>query len=357
MTRIYAAMQDSLVIANGQGDRWVLDTKLDGWPVYALAVDPIQPERVYCATMGKGMLRSDDAGNTWNPVGEGIKSNVIMSVTVSPAEHNGKYSVVWAGTEPSALYRSEDGGDTWQERPTLLDLPSKPTWSYPPKPDTHHVRWIQPDSQVPGRLFVAIEQGGIMRTLDGGLTWEDRKSGAQRDGHTLRAHKLAPGRIYEAAGGEDPQFREDQQGRYVVMTGGGYAETHDGGSTWETITNGLERHHYFYGMAVDPADPDTMVASLALGPEQAHRPPTADSYIYRRTGNGPWQMVTEGLSDSKGTLIFSLEANASEPGVFYGVTNKGIFRSADAGRSWKALDVNWPERYRRSHARGVQVVG
>ncbi len=357
MTRIYAAMQDSLVIANGQGGRWALDIKLDGWPVYTLAVDPIQPERVYCATMGKGLLRSDDAGNTWNPVSEGIKSDVVMSVAVSPVEHNGKYSVVWAGTEPSALYRSEDGGDTWQERPALLDLPSKPTWSYPPKPHTHHVRWIQLDSQVPGRLFVAIEQGGIMRTLDDGLTWEDRKPGGQRDGHTLRAHKLAPGRIYEAAGGDKPQFREDQQGRYVVMTEGGYAETHDGGSTWETITNGLEKHHYGYGMAVDPGDPDTIVGSFAIGPEQAHRPPTADSYIYRRTGNGPWQMVTEGLPDSKGTLIFSLEANESEPGVFYGLANKGIFRSADAGRSWKVVDVAWPERYRKSHVRGVQVVG
>lgn len=356
MTRIYVAMQDSLAIVHGQDGRWEIETKLDGVPVYAIAVDPLNPERVYCSTIGKGLLRSNDAGNTWEPVGEGISSDIVMSVAVSPIERVGKYSVVWAGTEPSALYRSEDGGDTWEDRPALLDIPSKPTWSYPPKPNTHHVRWIEPDRDVAGHLFVAIEQGGIMRTLDGGETWEDRKEGAQRDGHTLRTHKLAPGRVYEAAGGEGIKFIHDEQGDYVVMTAGGYAESHDGGTSWETIAEGLDEHHYLYGLAVDPANPNTMVASAARGPEQAHRPPTADSYIYRRTADSPWDMVSEGLPNPKGTLIYSLEANEAEPGIFYAATNKGLYRSADAGLTWKQLDVAWPERYRKSHARGMQVV-
>ena len=49
---------------------------------------------------------------------------------------------VYAGTEPSALYRSDDGGETWHELESLLELPSRPTWSFPPRPWTSHVRWI-----------------------------------------------------------------------------------------------------------------------------------------------------------------------------------------------------------------------
>ena len=355
MTKIYVAMQNSLVIMTGDNDDWRTEIKLDGMPVFDVAVDPFNQNRVYAATMGNGLWRSDDAGESWRPAGPGITYDVVMSVAVSPVEKSGAYGVVWAGTEPSALFRSEDGGDTWVERPALLDLPSKPTWSYPPKPDTHHVRWIQPDRHEPGRLFVAIEQGGIMRSLDGGLTWEDRKPGAQRDGHTLRTHKLAPGRVYEAAGGENPQFVDEAQGRYVVMSGGGYAETHDGGATWETIADGLDRH-YFFGLAVDPGNPDVIVASVTRGPEQAHRPPTAESFIYRRVGNSPWREISAGLPEAAGTLVYSLASNEDEPGVFYAATNKGVFRSTDAGENWQRLPVDWPGRYGMAHARGMQVV-
>jgi hypothetical protein len=355
MTRIYVAMQNSLAIVTGRNTDWKTEIQLDGLPVFDVAVDPFNHERLYAATMGQGLWRSDDSGTSWNPVGQGIKHDVIMSVAVSPLERFGKYGVVWAGTEPSALFRSENGGESWQERPALLDLASKPTWSYPPKPDTHHVRWIQPDRHEPGLLFVAIEQGGIMRSLDGGLTWEDRKPGAQRDGHTLRTHKLAPGRVYEAAGGEDPQWVEEPLGKYVVMSRGGYAETRDGGATWETITDGLDRH-YFFGMAIDPGDPDIIVASVTRGPEQAHRPPTAESFIYRRAHGKPWQLIDEGLPSARGTLVYSLAANEDEPGVFYAATNRGLFCSSDAGETWRQLDAGWPERYRMAHARGMQVV-
>jgi hypothetical protein len=80
--------------------------------------------------------------------------------------------------------------------------------------------------------------------------------------------------------------------RSVVMQQGGYAETRDG-ATWETQTEGLKQH-YLRSVAVDPGNPDTVLVSACRGPEQAHRPPTAESFIYRRTANTPWQMVSEG---------------------------------------------------------------
>src|SRR5699024_2167756 len=120
--------------------------------------------------------------------GTGITHNRVMSVAVSPTEVRNGYRVVWAGTEPSGLFRSEDGGRTWIDCPALLDLPSKSTWSFPPRPHTHHVRWIEPDPHDENRIFVGIELGGVMKSEDKGRTWEDRKPGSQHDCHTLTIH-------------------------------------------------------------------------------------------------------------------------------------------------------------------------
>ncbi|HEV2653695.1 MAG TPA: glycosyl hydrolase [Ktedonobacteraceae bacterium] len=359
MTRIYIGMENEIAIVQSQQDQWQLDERFTGTLPECVAVDPYGPERVYCGTSNKGLWYSNDAGLTWSAVGQGIPHEMVMSVAVSASERVGEYGVVWAGTEPSALYRSEDGGATWQERTSLQDIPSKSTWSFPPKPYTHHIRWIQPDPIEPERIFVAIERGGVMRSLDKGLTWEDHNPAAQIDGHALSMHAQAPGRLYETAGGVDPAFRPRLQVALppfqprVIMRAGGYAETTDGGATWKTIVDGLDANHYLWSVAVDAGNPDTIVASAAVGPIQAHRKGFAESYILRRTGGGAWQRISAGLPSPKGTIISSLVA--AEPGVFYAANNRGVFRSQDAGQSWQALAIAWPERYQTQHVKGMAL--
>jgi hypothetical protein len=362
MRTLYIAMEDALLIAKQQAQDvtqdWQLAGRLEGLPTYALAVDPYHPERMYCSTFGKGLWRSNDSGDTWTPVGAGIRSPEVMAVAVSEASRSGKYGVVWAGTEPSALFHSEDGGESWIEHRSLQAIPSRTTlpWSFPPRPYTHHVRWIEPDPITPNRLFVAIEQGGVMRSLDGGSSWEDHKAGAQIDGHTLATHKLAPGRVYEAAGGTGLVFStDDQERKFPILTRGGYAETRDGGGTWETQTGGLEQHHYFWSLAVDPADPDVMVMSGGLGPQHVHFPVLAESYLYRRTANTPWQMVTEGLPEPKGTIAHILKTHEEEPGVFYAASGRGVYRSADQGQTWQRLGITIPAHYRWQRTYGLIV--
>ncbi len=426
MTRLYLATGDALAVVTRRNGTWQADVTLQAQPTQCVATDPRRPEVVYCGTFGRGLLRSGDGGLSWQPVGAGIAHGEVMAVAPSRAEPG----VLWAGTEPSALFRSEDGGATWQERPSLREIPSAPTWSFPPRPWTHHVRWIEPDPAVADRLFVAIELGGVMksedggrtwqeraalRTIpsnptwsfpprpwthhvrwiepdpaeaarifvaielggvmkseDGGVTWEDRKPGAKLDAHTLRAHRLAPGRLYEAAGD-------------------GYAETGDGGATWQPGDAGLG-WRYLWGMAVDPADPQTVVLSASPGPRHAHdadwgdrswddeheagrrrapqgvysgRPPWAgydwhgpEAWLYRRTGDGPWQAVTEGLPDARGTLAYVLAADEAEAHVLYASPwSDAIYRSADGGRTWERLDVAWPEGHtaRRVNALAVST--
>src|SRR5258708_27470428 len=105
----------------------MVDMKLEDRAPQCLAIDPQRPERVYSGTFDQGLWRSADAGNTWEPVGEGITHQRVLSVAVSPMERVGGYGVVFAGTEPSSIFRSEDGGTTWRDLAAMRTLPSAPT--------------------------------------------------------------------------------------------------------------------------------------------------------------------------------------------------------------------------------------
>ena len=176
---------------------------------------------------------------------------------------------------------------------------------------------------VANRVFVAIEAGALVRTFDGGRTWRDRVRGGPYDTHTAVTHPLAPGRIYSAAGD-------------------GYFESTDAGDSWRSPEDGL-KHLYLVGVAVDPADPDTVIVSATDGPGSAYWPRSAEAYVYRKTGLKRWEQAMSGLPEAKGTTASRFATHAGEPGVIYAANNRGLFRSDDAGRSWKALDLPWPE--------------
>ena len=341
MHRIYAAMQDELlVIEDVEHPR--VEHQLEGFKPRCLTADPQRPEFLYCGTADRGLWRSADAGVSWEPVGEGISHTNVTAVAVSAAEQADGRGVVYAGTEPSALFRSEDGGNSWRDLERMRELPSYAEWSYPPKPNTSHVRWISPDPTQSGHLFVCIEAGALIRSHDGGETWEDRVDDGPLDTHTLAVHEDAPGRLYSAAGdGFFPARR-------------GYMQSPDGGDTWERPSEGLD-YQYLWGLAVDPADPDTAVVSAASGPFSAHSPATAQSTLYRRGDGGPWHEVRVGLPEPEGTVVSVLASNANEPGVFYALNNHGVYRSVDAGREWERLEMAWPERYLRQHPQALLV--
>ena len=105
---------------------------------------------------------------------------------------------------------------------------------------------------VANRVFVAIEAGALVRTFDGGRIWRDRVRGGPYDTHTALTHPLAPGRIYSAAGD-------------------GYFQSTDAADSWSSHEDGL-KHRYLVGVAVDPADPDTVIVSATDDPGSAYSP-------------------------------------------------------------------------------------
>ena len=247
---------------------------------------------------------------------------MVTAVDVGHAEQAEGFGIVYAGTEPSAVFRSDNGGDSWVDLAGLRAL-SAGTWSFPPRPYTHHGRWIEADASLPDRVFVAIEAGALGRTFDGGRTWHDRVRGSPHDTHTAVTHPLAPGRIYSAAGD-------------------GYFESTDAGDSWRSPEDGL-KHLYLVSIAVDPADPDTVIVSATEGPGSAYSPGRAEAYVYRKSGPKRWEQAMSGLPEAKGTTASRFGTHAGEPGVIYAGNNRGLFRSDDAGRSWKALELPWPE--------------
>src|SRR5437868_11388392 len=156
MVGIVVVPRAALLIAR-RASTWTVDEHLAGLSPGCVAVDLSSPAQVYCGTARAGLFRSRDSGRNWEPVGRGIDHLMVTAVDVGHAEQADGFSVVYAGTEPSAVFRSDNGGDSWVDLAGLRALPSANTWSFPPRPHTHHVRWIEADVSVADRVFVAID--------------------------------------------------------------------------------------------------------------------------------------------------------------------------------------------------------
>ncbi len=327
MTTVHAALRNRLLVCRGsEVDDWETTERLEGYDLECVAVSPAAPDRLFVGTFEDGLFRSVDGGETFAPLEADFESEAVMSLAISPHDPD----VVYAGTEPSRIYRSTDGGDSWTHLEGLTDLPSEPEWFFPPRPYTHHVRWIEVDPFDPDRLYLGIELGALVVSDDGGETWRERLPGSRRDNHSLATHPDREGRVYSAAGD-------------------GYAESDDGGDTWSHPQDGLE-HRYCWSVVPDPGDPDRVLVSAASGARSAHTASTADSYVYRRDG-GTWNRLDgRGLPMGEGVVraVFATTETA-----VYAVNNRGLFRSSDFGDSWDRLAVEWADELETVTPRGL----
>jgi photosystem II stability/assembly factor-like uncharacterized protein len=326
MTVIVATQTDIVIVDADRGTAETVAAGVVERPT-CLAADPLVAGRVWCGTHTTGVFRSDDAGRSWSRAG--LAEHRLMSVAASAAEPDS----VWAGTDPSQLWHSRDAGQNWRKAEGLEDLPSRNEWAFPPRPHTHHVRWIACHPTEPGRLWAAIEAGALISTPDNGRTWFDRVPGGPWDTHELAIHPQAPDTLR-------------------VSAGDGYFESHDAGATWASPAQGLDVG-YLRSVAIDPGDPHVVIVSAASGPRSTYVAGSADGRLFRRAGRGPWQRVTNGWPDRPSTIAPLLTAG-TRAGELWAADERGVHRSDDAGVSWQ-LVASYASPVQ--HLRGLAVTG
>jgi hypothetical protein len=288
-----------LAVVKRPNGEWGVDLHLAGTQPQRLAVDPLQPAHPSTAAPSIGVSwQSVNAGASWMPVGPGIAYEKVTSAAVSATEGRRDSGVIYAGTEPSAIFCSENRGRSWQELDALCKVPSAAAWSFPLRPWTSHSRWITADPLTPGRPFAATEAGALLRSLDRDRSWGGRKPNGPFDTHTLIMHRLAPNRLYSAAGD-------------------GFFQSDDGGETRHQPDAGPD-HPYLWSVAASPADPNALVISAAPAPQAAHTPGAAESAICRGSDGSPWRQVREGLPPACGLLASVLAANEAEADALSG---------------------------------------
>jgi photosystem II stability/assembly factor-like uncharacterized protein len=300
MALFICTRDDRLVRLEREGGAWAVEVLLEGENVQCVTAAGSQ---VLVGSRGNGAFLSSDAGATWDQIQ--LPEQDVFSVAISAAD-----GALYAGTEPSRLFVARDGG-SWDELEALQDIPSRDRWSFPPRPWTHHVRWIAPDPHDGERLLVGIELGGLMYSDDGGATFSDHRPGAKLDTHNVAWHPRLEGRAYEAAGD-------------------GAAWSRDGGLTWEAADTGRELG-YCWALALDPVDPERWYVSATSGPRVAHSGEQAHGRLYR------WDDGWQALRLPSDSMPYTLAVTDGE--LLAGMTDGHVLSTDDGGESWDDTGV------------------
>jgi photosystem II stability/assembly factor-like uncharacterized protein len=284
-------------------DGWSVDTVLAGADVRTLAVGP--DETVWAGTQGQGILRSLDRGMTWAP--SGLDGGVVKSIAFGSA------GTVFAGLKPASVWRTQDDGASWHELEGFRRT-RRPFWFSPAeRPFAAYVLGLA----VSGETVIAgIEAGAVVRSTDGGETWEGHRPGALRDCHTLAS---CDGRFYEAGG-----------------SGGGAAWSTDGGATWRRPSG----HDLHYGWACAAAAADAGLWYFSAAPGVVAHGDHAAAAVFRCDPDGRCVRLA-GLPEPLDAMPYGLLAGPAPGEVTAGLSNGEVWRSLDHGESW-CLEVRLP---------------
>jgi photosystem II stability/assembly factor-like uncharacterized protein len=326
-----------------------------GWEIYHVAGSPADPNRLYASQstgwFGQLIQRSNDGGETWEPVGNqfGYDGDPGSHLWYDGTPHPWEFARVWhlepsptdpdtvyAGVEDAALFRSGDGGQTWQELPALRGHDSGPSWQPGAGGLCLHSIVLDPDD--PERMFVAISAAGVFRTDDGGKTWRAANRGLRSEGipdpdaevghcvHRIAMHPSRPGVLF-------------MQKHWDVM------RSDDAGESWQEVSGNLPSD-FGFPIEVHAHEPDTIYV-VPIKSDSEHYPPDGKLRVYRsRTGGNEWEALTKGLPQSACYVNVLRDAVAVDSldscGVYFGTTGGQVYASPDAGDSWAPIVRDLP---------------
>ena len=369
-----------VLTSDGKRQKWNVDGPyFGGWEIYHMKGSPIDPNRIYASQtsswFGQIIQRSDDGGKTWfqpgTPAGEPLispdgmpigESNKFVYDTSAETgkpltthqwydgtQHSWDFKRVWhlepslsdpdavyAGVEDAALFKSSDGGQSWQELSGLRGHVSGPQWQ--PGAGGMCLHTIIVDPANPRRIFIAISAAGAFRTDDGGQTWKPINRGLRSEyipdataevGHCVHHVALHPSR---------PNVLFMQK-HWDVM------RSEDAGESWHEVSGNLPSD---FGFVIDvhAHEPDTIYV-VPIKSDSEHYPPDGKLRVYRsRSGGNDWEALTRGLPQSNCYVNVLRDAMAVDTldscGVYFGTTGGQVYVSADAGDNWTAIVRDLP---------------
>jgi hypothetical protein len=293
---------------------------------------------------GTSVLRSDDLGATWNePVEggnlkfpEGTDAALKQVWQLRPAT-DAEPDVVYAGVEPAALFRSEDGGITFSLVRGLWDHPHRPTWM--PGAGGLGLHTILPDPNDPRRMLVAISTGGVYRTDDGGATWGSSNTGIRADFMPEEQRYPEYGQCVHKV----TRDAADPRTLYLQNHGGLY-RSDDDGQEWQDMANGVPSD---FGFPV-VAHPSRGGTAYIIPLEGMGRwTPGGHCRVYRTSDAGAsWEPLANGLPQEGAYQTVLRDAfcadQGEQPGLYFGTRGGEVYGSFDDGDSWQLLVDHLP---------------
>jgi photosystem II stability/assembly factor-like uncharacterized protein len=345
-----------VLTADGKRDRWeVSGPHFPGWEIYHLKGSPADPDRLYASQssgwFGQVIQRSDDGGKTWDTVGNDFSYRGTPGTHqwYDGTPHPWEFARVWhlepsldvpdtvyAGVEDAGLFRSDDGGQHWQELPALREHRSGPSWQPGAGGMCLHTIILDPATQ--GRMFTAISAAGAFRSDDAGESWQPVNQGLKSEGipdpdaevghcvHRIAQHPDRPNVLY-------------MQKHWDVM------RSDDAGESWHEISGNLPTD-FGFPIDVHAHEPDTVYV-VPITSDSHHFPPEGKLRVYRsRTGGDDWEALTTGLPQEHCYVNVLRDAmsvdSLEECGVYFGTTGGQVYGSADAGDSWAPIVRDLP---------------
>src|SRR5262245_6693209 len=336
--------------------RWdVSGPHFGGWEIYHLKGSPADPNRLYASQssgwFGQQIQRSDDGGRTWEPVDNKFVYDGVPGTHqwYDGTPHPWEFKRVWhlepsltdadtvyAGVEDAALFRTTDGGRSWDEMPGLRRHGSGAHWQPGAGGLWMHTLLLDPSNQQ--RMFLAISAAGAFRTDDGGDTWQPINRGLRSEGipnptaevghcvHRLAMHRSRPNVLF-------------MQKHWDVM------RTDDGGDSWREVSGNLPTD---FGFVIDvhAHEPETIYV-VPIKSDSEHYPLDGKLRVYRsKSGGTEWEELSKGLPERNCYVNVLRDAMSVDSldacGVYFGTTGGQVYCSADGGDTWNAIVRDLP---------------
>jgi len=345
-----------VLTSDGKRAKWEISgPHFGGWEMYHIKGSPADPNRLYASQstgwFGQQMQRSSDGGKTWEAVGNKFEYEGVAGThqwydgTPHPWEFKRVWhlepsltdpDVVYAGVEDAALFRTEDGGSTWQELPGLRNHGSGSKWTPGAGGLCLHTILIDPTNH--DRIYIAISAAGAFRSDDGAKSWRPINQGLRSQYipdptaevghcvHRIAMHASRPNVLF-------------MQKHWDVM------RSDDAGESWREVSGNLPTDFGFV-IDVNTHEPETIYV-VPIKSDSEHYPPDGKLRVYRsRTGGNEWEPLTKGLPQSDcyvNVLRDAMSVDSLEPcGVYFGTSGGQVYASADAGDSWVPIVRDLP---------------